>query len=233
MSSSYFKNKYLPPALAVTLFVSQLFNVYSAANMEYCAKALLKTSPGWYEHFNNLIGKPISLAESGSKKIDGDVEYIAHGIPDTVKLHPLVPAEIFRHYSSPENIEAIIKGRKLIAGNLPYVVTSRGVRTSFVDLTGIFLTKPGFSPQQVGVEKNKLNSFIDLRLPSGTEVIQLEPGIFLVPGPAKIPEWIANYYGEWKLHPHTVPGYVRTTMMKLDEQGGILTPVQIPIILLN
>ena len=181
----------------------------------------------WFLNFKSLVGKPVTMNESGSKKFDGDIEYVARGIPNGAKLRTAYHGEIFRHYATTdENVQKIINSSSLVAGNLPYITQGGGIRVSYVDLTGIFLTLPNFRPDQIGVSKESINAYVDVYLPSGTEVLDLEPGIILVPGPGNVPPWLRKYYEQWQHSVDSVPNYMHVAMKRFDEQGGIIPPLE-------
>ena len=120
------------------------------------------------------------------------VQLATSGVPATAQL--LNPGEtIFRHYSSKEGVLAIVEKFTIRAGNMNYVIRSSGYREDFTDLTGAFLTQPGSNAQDVGVITEN-SSYVDLKLYAGTGLIDLEPGIFLIPGARNYPQWLVESY---------------------------------------
>ena len=209
-----------------------LFSFYAFPFTGNC-KSAFSADKTWFERLK-IQSEPLLFIETGSKKFDGHQEFKSYGIPPTAKFRTTKPEEVFRHFSQIENIEKIKQEQRLVAGNLPYITRGKGTdRVSYVNLTGVFFTTSQFAPNNIGVEKNSSTSYIDFTLPPGTEIIELEDGVFLVPGPSKKPEWLTNYYDQWKINPESVPSYVRSSMREIDNEGGIRKPKELPVIPVN
>ena len=127
----------------------------------------------------------------------GVVRVETGGVPSHLKLYAKKKGEVFRHYvtgrmqsgqwhDADETTRAILKSGRLVAGFTPYVKSDTPPKwyfERFPDLTGVFLTKPAFEAEQIGVFPT---SYIDLELDDGIPVIELEPGkIYFIPGPPK------------------------------------------------
>lgn len=133
------------------------------------------------------------------------------GVPSSARLVEYGPSEVFRYYVSDRALyDRIVSERTLRAGNLPYVVVHPQLRREYYySLEGIFLTKPAFRPEQVGLERDPRMSYVDFTLPEGLGLIQLEPGIFLVPGKPAVRDWIREAYERYRASGATAypPGY--------------------------
>ncbi len=109
------------------------------------------------------------------------------GRPDSARV--VVPGEtVYRHYISdvdqdPEAIRrTIVMTRRLRAGRTPYVTGDLPwFRMTYPDVRGIFVTTPEWTSEKVGIFKNL--PYVDFRFEAGTGLVELEPGILLVPGP--------------------------------------------------
>jgi len=141
------------------------------------------------------------------------------GIPDSVKLfdHSGVT---FRHYfGSKEDKSRALSENSLVAGPVSYAQVSSGIRKDFTDLVGIFLTMPDVEPGYVGVSGH--NSFVDLKLPEDTAILEIEPGkIYMIPGEPKRQGWIVENYKKFKKG-EPVPSYMLEMLRGIDKKGGI------------
>lgn len=97
-----------------------------------------------------------------------------------------VANKVFRHYTTPARKLKILRLRRLRAGSTAYAYGPY----SFADLTGVFFTTPNFGAEEVGLNGTIAPEWVDVSLDPGTVVIQLQPGIFLVPGSPDIPAWL-------------------------------------------
>jgi CubicO group peptidase (beta-lactamase class C family) len=185
-----------------------------------CTAALTAEGDPWQQRFHTLFAQPLKMVESGSQKSDAPLEYIAHGIPKSAVYRYAGENEIFRHYASPGRIRDIIATGSVRAALLPYVVRSCGSRVSYVDVTGIFLTKPGFSAKSVGVSEDSAETFVDLKLPPNTMILELEPGILVVPGPPSLPNWLTAYAAQMATGAE-IPNWVQPTLQRLQHQGAL------------
>jgi hypothetical protein len=141
----------------------------------------------------------------------------ARGVPSRVQLVPEPHTKVFRQFIQPKYLADILKEQRLVAGPMSYVVKSNNTTTYFVDLTGIFLTDASFAGSDVGVSKHH-DAFIDLRVHEGTQVLQLEPGIYLIPGPPGVRQWLREKYAEYKATGVMSPEY-RPNFEKWDREG--------------
>lgn len=156
---------------------------------------------------------------------DKHMHTIISGIPSFVKSYSHKGIK-FRHYFANSEQKKKASGEQmLIAGPLCYVQKSGGIRIDFVDLTGVFLTKPGVKPEFVGVPEH--NDYLDFKLPLDTAVLEIEKDkIYYVPGNPMTPGWIAEHYKTYKSGGQ-VPGYVMKSIEKLDKSGGVKDPVHV------
>ncbi|MFA6319258.1 MAG: hypothetical protein WC943_17735, partial [Elusimicrobiota bacterium] len=82
---------------------------------------------------------------------------------------------VFRHYTTKEGLEAILKSKTLLNGYLPYIeLVVYVARYVYEDLTGVFLTVPEASGRDVGVPSDQ-KYYVDLELPRGLPLIQPDP----------------------------------------------------------
>ena len=178
-----------------------------------------------------LKGKPLSarLINPNHTESHPDMVDVA-GVPETVKAveHRDV---IFRHYTTAEGLESILKSGGLWNGFLPYVDLVRGVHKKvFKDLTGLFLTKPGVDGDRVGVPAKDFGHYVDVRVSPRLPVLEVERGsIFLVPLPARTRSWVVDMYRKWVSGGEA--GTYRTMVEGLDTRGGpgpdLVVPVEI------
>jgi hypothetical protein len=134
-------------------------------------------------YFQNKLRQVLSLGNSRvgdirQPKFDGDITTWHTGLPEGVEVvsHGGIP---LRHYSFREKAEIIVQTGILKAGKVPYARGSRGSRTYFQDLTGIFLTTTGTDPGEVGVGDR--NHLVDVVLPPDVNLLKIEEGIYLIP----------------------------------------------------
>lgn len=147
------------------------------------------------------------------------------GVPDFVEPYDH-RGVTFRHFfRSKEQKSSALSSGKLIAGPVSYAQVYGGVRNDYLDLTGVFITKPGVKPEDVGVPGHDV--YIDIRFPDDTGVVEIEPGlIYMVPGKPKIPDWIADYYNKYKTG-EKIPDYVLSSVKKIEANGGITPPTSV------
>jgi len=143
--------------------------------------------------------------------------YEVSGVPLNVELVQNPENQIFRHYSSPIIIKKISAEQIITAGPTPYVVKAGGSMTYFMDLTGVFLTKPNISANAVGVVKGN-SDYIDIKLPPGTPLLKLEEGIYLIPGDAGVRPWLLEKYKEYLSSGVLKPEY-KKIFLKWDQEG--------------
>ncbi len=119
-----------------------------------------------------------------------------YGVPANAKQLFYRPTDIFRYYVSDSAVmKMILESGQLKAGQVPYAVVKPYLsKEYFYSLDGLFVTTPEFEPWQVGLDKKLNTDFVDFTLPDGLGLIQLEPGIILLPGKPDIPQWIQNSY---------------------------------------
>ena len=92
---------------------------------------------------------------------------------------------------SAESAEAIRRESSLLPAFYGYVEKAGPMRTDYPDLTGVFITIPGASPSSVGVPDYK--HYVDFQLPDEVGLVGVgykHPDIFLIPGPARIRDWM-------------------------------------------
>jgi hypothetical protein len=176
------------------------------------------SSERWRSRFLSLFGQPTRTVEVGSTKQDAAIAYEVHGIPSHAQFRKVGANEIFRHYSPTANLKTIRESHVLTAGILPYI-QSGGSRTTFVDITGIFFTKPEYSPRAAGVSSELQNSYVDFRLPEGTVILELEPQILLLPGPPSLPSWLKPYISAFKNGSGDIPHYLLPTLQRIRDKN--------------
>ncbi|MDD5207164.1 MAG: hypothetical protein PHS17_17195 [Desulfobacterales bacterium] len=166
------------------------------------------------------------LREEVLVNTDEHMHSIFHGVPENVR--PFNPkGVVFRHYfGSQEQKEKALQENSLVAGPVSYAqVYPGGIRRDYVDLVGVFLTKPEVKPGDVGVPGH--NVYVDLVLPEDTPVLEIEPGrIYFIPGEPNSPQWIKDYYRQHK-EGKEVPNWVLPTMKKIDDAGGLHEPTRV------
>lgn len=151
------------------------------------------------ENCSSLLISPNSRRVLYQNVSSGEVAEV-RGAPKGTRLYPIQEHEVFRHYvADPALLDHILQEQNLRAGFLPYIVSEPGLKKEyFVDLTGAFITKPGFEPHQVGLGRSPRMDYLDLTLDPTTELLQIETGIFLLPGKPLHPKWIQDAFDEWR-----------------------------------
>lgn len=187
----------------IRLFIILNLVFTAAASANFCSEKVHVQAIAPAEHpsfkaaveLMELKKQPLQSTVLFSSPHHGDtVEVI--GVPQSAELVDYGEDEVFRYYLSDETItDKLLSEGKLQAGILPYVIVHPQVRKEYYySLEGIFITKPGFEPQQVGLERNPNMNYVDFTLPKGLGLIQLEPGIFLIPGKPATAPWIMDAY---------------------------------------
>lgn len=169
-----------------------------------------------HESLQKLLSKRGKIGEIRQKYIGGfndrRVETVRIlGVPTEARL--LSPEEVsrtvFRHYINGENYFNEGKNSGFIASAaVSYVQIAFGLeRRVFEDVTGIFLTLPGITASQVGVESTPESHYLDVKVPKNIPVVELEKNrIYLVPLPSRYYPWVVEAYQKYKkgeqLAPH-------------------------------
>lgn len=184
------------------MFVIWLHLFFSSA-LGLSASCSLLSLPPFSEWSDEDLVKQSHTQWEELKKIksqDSELNYngriVAFGLPYGAlsRFEPrlLSPAEIatktFRHYTTEEGLSEIKKTRRLRAGSTPYVNSPY----VYTDVTGIFLTLKEYNGAAVGLDEAASGHSIDLKLNPQLAVVQLEPGIYVVPGPSPIPDWLSR-----------------------------------------
>jgi hypothetical protein len=151
------------------------------------------------------------------------------GVPPSVRLLSAEEtAQVFRHYTSPAGLQGILSSRSLRNGPMAYVKGAlHQVWRVFEDLTGVFLTLPGVPAGAVGVGKSP--AYVDVKLPAGIPVLEIEPGrIYLIPlAPRAKDELFARFLG-W-LKGGAMPAYEAKELEELDRRGGPGPSLSVPV----
>ncbi len=112
---------------------------------------------------------------------------IHHGYPRFVKRLQESP-ELFRIYTRSRAVaESIVEGGKLLASHKGHIIRPRGIVENYIDLTGVFLTRPDVEPSRVWLENDSHRHFVDFKLPSAVPLLALDShgDALLIPGPAR------------------------------------------------
>lgn len=207
----------------------------TAAHRSACASGLIQKG--------KLVREAVQLSQANAKEllarkkaglstreILSDPEkssVIVAGVPAFVTLHGFAASKIFRHYTAREAVEAIVHSGWLKAGTLPYITVGGGIRRTYEDLTGVFVTTPEFRPEFVGLARGADKNYVDFYFHRGTAVVEIEKGILLVPGKQDFPGWLKAEYRKWR-DGHYVPPEYEKEMLARMEQAGI-EPATVPI----
>ena len=180
-----------------------------------------------------MAGRPAlerSLYKPAKEMHEEEIDVV--GLPEGARFGKTDGSEVFRHYTTAEGLSSIMGGGGLWNGFVAYVQRSSGLwRKTFKGLDGVFLTKPDVEGDRVGVPAKDFPHYVDVRVPAGLPLIELEKGrIFLIPLPARTRGWIADYYRKWVKGEDVSPMYQKT-VAELDAQGGpgptLAVPVQV------
>ncbi|MGB0455050.1 MAG: hypothetical protein ACPGJV_15175 [Bacteriovoracaceae bacterium] len=151
---------------------------------------------------------------------------IFSGVPKGAKIIES-DGVVFRHYTKKKS--EIVESNKLIAGPLSYIKLVGDHREVYDDLTGVFLTRTDAAPGRVGLGNQTEYEFVDIRLPEGTPVIELEEDIFLVPGNQGYHGWVLDVYKEYKeTGKIKMPPY-KQMVEDIERRGGILPALEIDV----
>jgi hypothetical protein len=153
----------------------------------------------------------------------------SRGVPETVKRYN-ADGVVFRHYTTAEGLDAILKEGSLRNGFMPYVQLAKAVyRKTFRDLTGVFLTLPKVEGDRVGVPAKDFTHYVDLLVPAGLPVLEIEKGaIFLVPMPARTRGWVADLYRKW-VRGEGMSSTYKTSIEDVEKDGGVGPALSMPI----
>ncbi|MDD5303854.1 MAG: hypothetical protein PHS14_12205 [Elusimicrobia bacterium] len=153
----------------------------------------------------------------------------SRGVPETVRRYDAAGV-VFRHYTTEEGLDSILKEKSLKNGFMPYVQLAAAVyRKTFRDLTGVFLTLPKVEGDRVGVPAKDFTHYVDLRVPAGLPVLEIEKGaIFLVPMPGRTRGWVADLYRKWAAGGGLNTTY-KTSVEDVEKDGGVGPSLAMPI----
>ena len=174
-------------------------------------------------------GKPMTeilLNPGHNDNHPDDIE--VRGVTEGVK--PVESGGVWRHYTTKDGYESIVKSGLLQNGYVPYVQLSRGTfKKVFKDMNGLFLTKPGVDGGEVGVPKNEYPHFVDIVLPAAMTVLEIEAGkIWLVPLPGRARGWVAGLYRKWADTGLSDSVY-RKAVVDMDDAGGPGPDISVPV----
>ncbi len=169
-----------------------------------------------------------TLHNPGHNESHGDM-ITSRGVPETVKRYD-AEGVVFRHYTTAEGHDAILKENSLRNGFMPYVELAQALyKKTFRDLTGVFLTLPKMAGDRVGVPAKDFTHYVDLLVPAGLPVLEIEKGaIYLVPLPARTRGWVADLYRKWVTGGGMNPTY-KTSIEDVDKDGGVGPALAMPI----
>jgi hypothetical protein len=169
-----------------------------------------------------------TLHNPGHNDSHGDL-ITARGVPGSIKLHD-AEGVVFRHYTTEAGFLSIQSERSLRNGPMSYVHSAKAVyEKTYPDLTGIFLTKPGVGRGRVGVESKDFTHYVDLRVPRGLPVLEIETGtIFLIPMPGRTRAWVADLYRRWATGGGMDPTY-RRAVEETETDGGVGPSLSAPV----
>ena len=169
-----------------------------------------------------------TLHNPGHNDSHGDMITV-RGVPETVKRHD-ADGTVFRHYTTGEGRDAILRERTLRNGFVPYVQSAPGVyRKTYRDLAGVFLTLPRVAGDRVGVPARDFTHYVDLLVPRGLPVLEIEAvAIYLVPLPGRTRDWIAGYYRLWASG-GGMNSIHRTAIETIEDDGGVGPSLAMPI----
>jgi hypothetical protein len=174
-------------------------------------------------------GKPMTevlLNPGHNESHPDDIE--VHGVVEDIK--PVESGGVWRHYTTKDGYDAIVRSGVLQNGFVPYVRLSRGTfRKVFKDMNGLFLTKPDVDGGDVGVPKSEYPHYVDIVLPAAMTVLEIEAGkIWLVPLPGRARGWVAALYRKWADTGHGDSVY-RKAVVDMDASGGPGPDISVPV----
>ena len=130
------------------------------------------------KNINALLLRPEVQIKCEQRGFDGELLLRYEGIPKGTRLINS-GNEVYRHYSSQENLESIRRENLLKSGRVPYARISPGCKCYWDNLRGIFITRPEFKAADVGVPASKY--YIDFKLVENLPLVQIENKILLIP----------------------------------------------------
>lgn len=151
------------------------------------------------------------------------------GVPPSVRLLSAEEsAGVFRHYTSPAGLQGILSSRSLRNGPMSYVKGAlHQIWRVFDDLTGVFLTLPGVPAGEVGVGKSP--AYVDVKLPAGVPVLEIEPGrIYLIPLAPRAQDDLFSRFLSW-LKGAAAPAHEAQELEDLDRRGGPGPSLSVPV----
>lgn len=169
-----------------------------------------------------------TLHNPGHTESHGDM-ITARGVPPAVRRFD-AEGTTFRHYTTKEGLDAILKGSSLINGFMPYVELAQALyRKTYRDLTGVFLTLPAVDGGRVGVPAKEFTHYVDVRVPKGLPVLEVEKGaIYLIPLPARTRGWMADLYRRWAAGGGVNPTY-KSSVEDVEKDGGVGPSLAVPV----
>ena len=151
------------------------------------------------------------------------------GVPESVRRFDSTGI-VFRHYTTQDGLDSILREKSLWNGFVPYVEIARALyRKTYRDLTGVFLTLPKVKGDLVGTPAVEFNRYVDLRVPAGLPVLEIERGaIYVIPLPGRTRGWIADLYRRWVMGEGKNSTYART-IDEIEGDGGPWPALAVPI----
>ncbi len=136
---------------------------------------------------------------------------------------------IFRHYTDgQETVGRIRQSGGLANSFVTYEEVSPILyRKVYEDVTGVFLTLPEVKAGWVG--RAETGAYVDVRVPPGTPVLEVEPGrIYVIPLPAQTRPWVAAIYRTYLAKGELSDSY-REMCQDIERRGGIAGELLYPM----
>ncbi len=156
------------------------------------------------------------------------------GVPHDARWVENPEKMIFRHYVESESSrENILETSSLRNSFVSYETVIQGVeRKIYKELTGVFLTLPQVSPQEIGRPESGL--FVDFRIPADIPVLEIEPGrIYLIPGPRRPRPWLLELYRRYQTHPRSLSSVELSYLRSIGSEDDLGKEFSIPIVLVD
>jgi hypothetical protein len=217
-----------PQANAVAgLILDRLFDRQKPAAQTLDAVAVLSQLQA--EQILDLREQPLrTITHYEGSRNNHEDQVAVHGVPSSVKL--IRSQTVFRHYTTKEGLDEILRTQSLKNGFLPYIQRADGLyRKTFEDLNGIFLTLPGKNGKRVGVPKSEYPHYVDLILPARLPVLEIESnGIYMIPLPARTRNWISRLYNQW-VDGKNLANHDLSTVETVNQKGGLGPELAVPV----
>jgi hypothetical protein len=149
------------------------------------------------ERSKSLVNKPSAKVGEVSGGLDLPDEIFFKGFPPGVKILTLAQRKKLKLLQYTKKVDEIVNTQRLLPGARPYIDADAHQRVYYNDLTGIFLSSPVNDPQNLQLGLTRASDYVEVEIDPQVPLLQILPGIYLIPLPESVYDWLLLAYQRW------------------------------------